>query len=475
MVARPSTLPETGAKDSFFIIDLSNYVFRAYHALPALANSHGEPTNATLGTLNMLNRLVEDQRPAYMAVVMDSRGRGFRGEIDVRYKANRPAAPPDLIRQVERCREIFEAYNVPIFTVPGYEADDLIATLVRRAVEHGLRVVVASSDKDLLQLVDDAHVVCWDAMRGSVYGPPEVEKKYGVGPGKMRELLALVGDSSDNISGVPGVGPKTAAKLLTDFGSIEGIFAALESIQRPKLRASLEAAREDVRLAYELVQLRDDAELDIDFERLRYGDPDVAKLRKLFTELQFTRFLDMLEEDEEAELVPPVEAVCNLVLTIEELERIVARARETKQLGLMVFGPIPDPIRSPVTGIALAPDPGETAYVPLTHRYLGAPKQLGLEVVRELLGPVLADPEIAKIGHDLKHSQVALAWHGMPVRGAHFDSMLASYLLDPESTHKLGIIAERDAKMQWLDFEVLAPRPKKGAKPTIEEVETERA
>jgi DNA polymerase-1 len=475
MVARPSQLPEAGANDVLFLIDLSNYVFRAYHALPQLSNSRGEPTSATLGTLNMLNRLVEDHRPAYLAVVMDSRGRGFRGEIDPRYKANRPGAPPELVRQLERCREIFEAYRVPIYSVPGYEADDLIATLARQAVAAGLRVVIASSDKDLLQLVRDGRVVCWDAMRGSVYGPPEVEKKYGVSPGKMRELLALVGDSSDNITGVPGVGPKTAAKLLGDFGSIEGIFAQIDSIQRPKLRASLEAARDDVARAYQLVELRDDAKLELDLAELRYGNADVDKLRELFTELQFPRFLEMLDEGAMAVPEPEPEGSAQLVLEVAELERIAERAREEKRLAITVFGPLADPMRTPITGIALATDTRDAAYLPLGHRYLGAPKQLDLETVRRVLGPVLADPAIAKIGHDLKLSAVMLAHHGMPLEGVSFDSMLASYLIDPESTHKLGLIAERDAKMKWTEFEALTPKTKKGPKPTIEEIETDRA
>jgi DNA polymerase-1 len=336
-------------------------------------------------------------------------------------------------------------------------------------------VVIASSDKDLLQLVQLGKVWCWDAMRGSVYGPPEVEKKYGVGPAKMLELLALVGDSSDNIPGVPGVGPKTAAKLLGEHHSIAGIFAALGTIKRPKLRASLEEARDHVARAQKLVELRDDAELDIDFERLRYGNPDVEKLRELFTELQFTRFLEMIEDAADTAALPDVEASARILDTPEALAAFAAEVREAGRVALAAFGPIADPMQSPLTGLALAVTAEDPVYVPLGHRYLGVTKQLALSVVRELLGPLLADPLIAKVGHDLKHEQVMLAQLGMPVTGAAFDSMLASYLIDPESTHKLGLIAERDAKMKWTDFEALAPRQKKGPKPTIEELEVERA
>ena len=199
MAEKPSTLPDPGADDVLWLIDLSNYVFRAYHALPPLSNSHGEPTNATLGTLNMLNRMIEDNQPSYLGVVMDSPGRGFRGEIDPEYKANRSAAPPDLKRQLQRTREIFEGYGVPIFKQDGYEADDLIATLTKKAVAEGLRVVIASTDKDLMQLVVPGKVWCWDAMRNKVYGEPEVIKKFGVPPTKLLQVLSLIGDTSDNV------------------------------------------------------------------------------------------------------------------------------------------------------------------------------------------------------------------------------------------------------------------------------------
>ncbi|MEZ4445817.1 MAG: 5'-3' exonuclease H3TH domain-containing protein [Polyangiaceae bacterium] len=476
MTEAPSKLPDPGSDDVLWLIDLSNYVFRAYHALPPLTNSRGEPTNATLGTLNMLNRMIEDHRPRYLAVVMDSPGRGFRAQIDPEYKANRSKAPPDLQQQIVRTREIFEAYGVPIFKQDGLEADDLIATLTKKAVAAGLRVVVASTDKDLLQLVEKKRVFCWDAMRNKVYGPPEVVKKFGVPPEKVRHVLALIGDTSDNVPGVPGVGPKTAAKLIDRFGDIEGVFSHLDEIPQPKLNQNLTEHQDAARRAFELVGLRLDAEAELDLKALVYGqNRDTDKLRELFTELQFTRFLDMLD-DAPASVPPEAEqrpVEYRVIVAREDLEGLAASIRKSGRVAIAALGPEEDPMRTPLTGLALSPEPFVAAYVPLGHRYLTAPKQLTLEVVREVLGPVLADGGIAKLGHDLKHSAVILAHHGLEVLGTASDSLIQSYLLDPEGTHKLGLIAEREVRMSWTDFESLVPKPKKGPRHTIEELEVE--
>ncbi|MBW2453181.1 MAG: DNA polymerase I [Deltaproteobacteria bacterium] len=491
MAPATSELPAPGADDTLFIVDLSGYVFRAYHALPPLSNSRGEPTGAILGTVNMLMRLVEDRRPAYLAIAMDSPGKGFRGQIDPEYKANRPPAPADLISQLKRCRQVLETWGLPIFAQADYEADDLIATLTDKAVAAGLKVVIASSDKDLYQLVSANQVLCWDAMRNRVFGPAEVEAKLGVAPALVHDYLSLVGDSSDNVPGVKGVGPKTATKLLTEHGSLDAIFANLEQVGRPKLRASLEEHEGAARQAHELVALRRDAEAELDLEALRFGTPDVAALHELFAELEFTRLLARLEglapatgptDGSGGDERPDATGVAATgtgaqatITTATQLDELCDRARQAAELVVVVLGPDEKPMRMPLTGIVLATGPDDIAYLPLGHRYLAAPPQLSLEVVAERLGPVLADEAIAKLGHDLKVSQIVLNRHGLPVHGAQFDSMLASYLLDPETSHALGTIAQRDGGMEWAKLDQIAPRPKKGPKPTIEDIDIERA
>jgi len=466
-----------GSDDVLWLIDLSNYLFRAYHAMPPLTNGAGEPTNATLGTLNMLNRMIEDNHPHYLGVVMDSKSRGARREIDPNYKANRPPAPRDLVQQLERTREIFEAYRVPIFKQEGYEADDLIAALTKRALAKGLRVVVASTDKDLMQLVVPGRVMCWDAMRNNVYGEPEVVKKFGVPPNRVRHVLALMGDSSDNIPGVPGVGPKTAAKLIDQYDTIDGVFTHLEDIKRPKLRHNLGEHEDAARPAFELVRLREDVQVSFDLEALTYGNADVPKLRALFTELEFTRFLAMLGDSHSPPPPEPLATATYLAISdSEQLRSFVEHVGRSDTLAVVALGPDDDAMSTPLTGIALASSPERAAYVPLGHRYLTAPTQLPLAEVVAQLGPLLADESIAKVGHDLKFTTVVLARHGLQLRGARSDSMLASYLLDPGSTHRLGTIAERDAHMRWTSIDQVVPKTRKRGTPkaTIEDVEIER-
>ncbi len=496
-MSTPSKLPAAGSDDVLYIVDLSGYIFRAYHAIPELSSPSGEPTNATYGTLNMLIRMIADRRPSHMAITMDSRGRGLRGKIDPKYKANRPPAPPDLPPQMVRCRELVEAYGMPVFSTPEYEADDQIATLTKRAREAGLKVVIASSDKDLLQLIEQEGVWMWDAMRDRVFGPAEVESKYGVGPDKMGDLLALVGDNSDNIAGVPGVGPKTAAKLLAQYGDIDGIYAHLDEIKRPKLNQSLSDNHDAAKLAQRLVELQDVPDLSFDEVALRFGGADTTKLRALFEELGFNRLLDRLEAPapDQPSCVPhaataidatPPDAAeatadsekdttvqtASVILTAAELADWAQQIRDAGCVAIIAFGTDVEPMRSPLTGIALA-TPSASAYLPLEHRLLGSPTQLPLDQVRELLGPVLADTSIAKLGHDLKYTQVLLGKHGLDLRGGTLDTMLASYLIDPESSHKLLVLAEREAGIRLATFESIAPRAKRGSKPTAQDVEVE--
>ncbi len=257
-------LPDRGAPDALYLVDISGYVFRAYHALPPLSSSRGEPTHAVLGTVNMLQKIVTERRPHRLAVAMDSKGPTFRHEVDARYKATRPAPPPDLSQQMNRVEQIVHAWDAACFRKDGLEADDLIGAVTKRALAEGLRVVIVSADKDLMQLVrdDDDRVVLWDSMRDRVYGPAEVREKLGVPPSRVRDFLALTGDTSDNVPGVPGVGPKTASDLLAKFGSFDAIFGALDDVSKPKLRESLRQHEADARVSLKLVTLDVDAPLD---------------------------------------------------------------------------------------------------------------------------------------------------------------------------------------------------------------------
>ena len=479
-------LPEPGARGVLYLVDLSGYVFRAYHALPPLSSSHGEPTHAVLGTVNMLQKVVAERRPHMFAVAMDSKGPTFRHELDPRYKATRPPPPPDLSQQMTRVGQIVRAWDVPCFEKAGLEADDLIAAVTVRATAEGCRVVIVSADKDLMQLVHDGDdaVVLWDTMRNRVFGPDEVREKLGVAPSLVRDYLALTGDTSDNVPGVPGVGPKTAVDLLTQFGSLEGVYGGLEKVARPKLRESLREHEADARLSQKLVTLDADAPVEWQKERLVWGGADVAALRRLYTELEFFRQRDQLDALAEASRAstqarpaPALnegERAFECVLTAEALERVVVEARSRRLFGVALEATGSDAMRAEIIGVSLATEAGRGHYVPLHHRYLGCPPQLEWDRVRAALAPLLADPQVTKVGHDLKRIAVLLERAGARVRGPAFDTLIAAYLLDPETPNDVKELAQRELDVKVARFED-AVATKRGPQPTFEELDLERA
>jgi DNA polymerase-1 len=464
-----TALFEAGAPDVLYIVDLSGYVFRAYHAIAPLASPSGEPTHAVFGTVNMLERLVRQRRPAMLAVAMDTKAPNLRREVYPEYKAHRPPQPPDLAQQMERCRQIVDAFAIPCFRADGFEADDLIAAAVAQAREHGLRVVIVSADKDLMQLVGP-DVCLWDTMRDKVYGVDEVTQRFGVPIDRIRDWLALTGDASDNVPGVPSVGPKTATELLTQFGSIDGIYENLDKIERKSLREKLRDNEAAARISRDLVTLRADVPCVFDPEKLRYGGRDVATLRKLYQELGFQRHVVALDNEPEpapaeplfdgaarhapppngnpAKPAPPPETAepareteSVIVLTLDVLERAVRELRAAGRFAVLVETSNDDSVRAALVGIGLAGGSGAAYYVPVGHRYVGAPKQLALEDVRRALGALFADPDVPKASHGVKHLRVVLTRHGFSLGGALFDTEIASYLLDPEASHELGYVA----------------------------------
>jgi DNA polymerase-1 len=465
----PSALPPPGSDKHLYLIDLSGYVFRAYHALPPLSSSKGEPTHAVLGTANMIQKIVNERRPGRLAVAMDTKGRTFRHDLDARYKAQRPAPPPDLAQQMARCEQIVRAYNIPVYQVNGIEADDLIAAVVSRALGAGLDVVIVSSDKDLMQLVrdGDTRVVLWDTMRDKVYGPAEVTEKWGVPPSKLRDLLALVGDTSDNIPGVPGVGPKTATDLIAAYGSVDGIYQNLDKIARVKLHEMLAQHEKDARVSYELVGLRSEIDVPLDLEQLRYGGANREELRRLFTELEFARFLDMLKPAE------PAKQALSSVTSVGELDALVAAVRASRKLIFDLETTNPDPLRGDIVGVALSSRAGEGLYLPISHRYLGAPKQLTWGEVVEKLGPALADKQVKKVAYDLKSAEVLLSRLGFSIGGPIFDTKLAAYLLDPEAPNDLAALAQRELGIELATYDPGAAKSR--VQVPFEQIEIERA
>lgn len=452
-----ANLPPAGAEDVLYLVDLLGYIFRSFHGISSpLTSPSGEPTSVTLGTLTMLQRLVSDQQPRRIAVAMDSATPTFRHQLDPRYKANRPPPPEDLRTQIVRTREIIELYRFPVLQRDGFEADDLIASAVRLARTENVRCVIVSADKDLMQLVGD-DVVLWDTMRNNVYGPEEVQAKWGVPPGQLRDLLALMGDTSDNVPGVAHIGPKKGSELLVAHGTLDGIYAHLDSIKAKAVRQTLTDHKDEAYLSQKLVSLRDDLDIGPSTAAFVQGTPEVEKLRTLFQELRFNRLLGALGPAPGVALAPgapaappplpaagPRKRTGKVIETTEELVAFCERARAAPQLALSIFAQ-GDPTEARLIGLGVSIDPAEGFYLPLGHQWgLGASPQIAPSVLREHLGPVLAADSPVKVGHDLKLIEMVLHNEGLTLGAASFDTMLASYLLDPEADHAVEAVAQRE-------------------------------
>jgi DNA polymerase I len=477
--------------DALYVVDGSGFIFRAYHALPPLTTKSGLATGAVYGFTQMLIKLETEHRPSHLAVVFDAGSHSFRNEVFKEYKANRTEPPDDLKPQFGLVRKVVETFNIPVLEAVGFEADDLIATMVREARERGQRVVIVSSDKDLMQLVSDGKVVLHDTMKnvphGFTYGEKEVEEKFGVPPDKLADVLALMGDSIDNVPGVPGVGPKTAAALIQKFGSTENLLAhvdeiaAIEGLRGAKsVGEKVKAHVESVRLSRQLVSLDEHVQVPVEVDALRRKEPDMAKVESLLRELEFVRLLDRLKPiahkpptfavDGEgkatapagapagapgAPALPPVEPPIKIeigkslpeVVTDEKrLREIASELLRTSELGLALESTATPPssqLGAALLGLALASPGRPTVYVPVGHRYLGVPAQLDAHVVLDVLSLVLGAGQPRKHVHGLKDVIVLLSRYGARMGGVASDPQIASYLLDPNEEHDVAALCGR--------------------------------
>jgi DNA polymerase-1 len=418
-----------------FLIDGSSYIYRAYFAIRHLSNSKGMATNAVFGFVNMLLKVVRDQRPDHLAVVFDARGPTFRKELYPEYKANRATMPEDLVPQVPIIKEVVRAFNLPAIEKAGFEADDIIATLAKKFAAEGLEVTVVTGDKDLMQIVSD-RIRLLDTMKDQFSGLPEVAARFGGAPEKVIEVQALAGDSSDNIPGVPGVGEKTAVKLIQEFGSVENLLANLDQV-KGKLQEKLREHAELALLSKRLVTLVDDLDLDLDYANFVLGEPNRPALTALFKTLEFHKLTQEFSCDERAtgEGYRAVLSEAELAELIGELERAPRFAFDTETTGL-------DPTRADLVGLSFAVRPGEGWYLPLGHHYLGVPDQLDRNLVLARLRPLLADAGKPKIAQNGKFDLLVLRRAGMAVEGLAFDTMIASYLANPAAkSHGMDALA----------------------------------
>jgi len=451
-----------------FLIDGSSYIYRAYFAIRHLSNSQGMATNAIYGFTNMLLKVIRELKPDQLAVIFDSKGPTFRKEIYPDYKANRAAMPEDLVPQIPYIKRIVQAFNLPGIEMPGYEADDIIATLAKKFSAEGMDVTVVTGDKDLMQIVDD-HIQLLDTMKDKVYGPAEVAERFG-GADKVVEVQALSGDSSDNIPGVPGIGEKTAKMLIDEFGDVETLLANLDQL-KGKRRENLENYADLARLSKKLVTLVDNLDLEVDDHAFTLAEPDREALTELFKECEFYKLLQEFSIDTKNRAES---AGYLVVLTESDLDELVAALEQSERFAFDTETTSLDAMRADLVGLSFAVTAGEAWYVPVGHHYLGMPEQLPLDIVLEAVRPLLASPHQLKIGQNLKYDILVLARAGVEVGGPIYDTMLASYLANPATrSHGMDNLAAELLNYHTISYSEVAGSGKKQI--GFEEVEVEKA
>ncbi len=475
-----ATIPE----NPLILIDGSSYLYRAYHAAPNFTNSDGEPTGAVYGVVNMLRSMLRQFSTEHIAVIFDAKGKTFRDDMFPEYKANRPPMPDDLRGQIEPLHAVIKAMGLPLISISGVEADDVIGTLATQASQQGMPVLISTGDKDMAQLVDQ-NITLINTMTDVVMDPAGVVDKFGIGPELIIDYLALMGDKVDNIPGVPGVGEKTAKALLTGIGGLDALYDNLDDIAPLGFRGSKTMAKklldnkEAAYMSYKLATIKLDVELDVKPDELRKGVPDTDALTELFGKLQFRRWLtEMLEGSDgrivadeksgnapaEKKAVAPTidrsgyeiildEAAFNVWL--EQLKAAKAFAFDTETDGL-------DYMTANVVGVSFAIEEGKAAYVPVAHDYLDAPAQLDRDWVLAQLKPLLEDPNQAKIGQNLKFDASIVARYGIEMQGIVFDTMLESYVFNSVvGRHDMDSLALRYLEHKNISFEEIAGKGKK--------------
>jgi len=457
------------------LIDGSSYLYRAYHALPNLTNSAGEPTGALHGVLSMINKLVREQPSAHVAVVFDAPGKTFRDEIYADYKATRPPMPDDLRSQVEPILDAVRSMGLPLLQVAGVEADDVIGTLCRTAASNDLSVLVSTGDKDLAQLVNDK-VTLVNTMNDSVLDRDAVKAKFDVFPEQIIDYLALVGDSSDNIPGVPKVGAKTAAKWLNEYNSAEGIVERAEEI-KGKVGESLRDNIDKLKLSQRLATIRLDVELPITLDELKPADADSDKLRDLYGRFELRTLLKQLDDvaaAPEAELHDSSDSNYETVLSWPAFDAWLNKIDDADLVAFDTETTSLDYMAAEIVGVSVSVAAGEAAYIPVAHDYPGAPDQLPRVEVLEKLRSFLENPKKKKVGHHLKYDAHVLARHDIALQGMAYDSMLESYVLNSVATrHDMDSVARHYLGRETIHYEDVAG---KGAKQlTFNEVDLETA
>ncbi|MDK1289073.1 DNA polymerase I [Pseudoalteromonas umbrosa] len=476
-------------ENPLILVDGSSYLFRAYHAPPHLTNSQGEATGAIYGVINMLKSLLKQFDPSHMVVIFDAKGPTFRNDMYSEYKANRPPMPDDLRTQIEPIHEIIKAMGLPLVSIAGVEADDVIGTFSRIASEQKRHVLISTGDKDMAQLVNE-HVTLINTMTDTVLDPAGVVDKFGIGPELIIDFLALMGDKVDNIPGVPGVGEKTALAMLQGLGSITTLYDNLDEIAPLGFRGSksmakkLEEHKAQLELSYELATIKLDCDVEEDLDTFKIQPMDKDRLVELYGQCEFKRWLSELLDGKSAAdsktptaveaQQPEIEGNYETILTVEQLKVWVEKLKGADVFAFDTETTSLDYMQADLVGMSFAVEAGEAAYLPLTHDYMGAPEQLDKGLVFEHLQPILEDESIKKVGQNLKYDKSVLARAGITLNGIAFDTMLESYVFNSVGTrHDMDSLALKYLGHKNISFEDIAGKGKKQL--TFNQIELDKA
>ena len=447
-------------KKPLVLIDGTSYLYRAFHALPPLSNSRGEPTGAVYGVINMLRKLIKDTNPEYMVVVFDAKGKTFREELYTEYKAHRPTMPDDLQLQIEPLYAIIRGLGLPLIIHPGVEADDVIGTLATKALQQQLPVLISTGDKDFAQLVCE-DIILVNTMTNSRLDYQGVVDKFGVTPEQITDYLSLIGDKVDNVPGIPNVGPKTAAKWLNQYGNLESLIKNAHEI-KGKIGENLKAHLDKLPLSRQLVTIKTDVDLAFDLEKFRPKAPDIPVLMENYKTLEFKSWLRELEKNLDPSHPtlnkPETQGIAySLIFDEKAFQTFLKQLMESKVWAFDTETTSLDVMQAELVGLSFAIKGEKPIYIPLAHDYPGAPKQLNRDWVLKQLKPLFEDPQQIKIGHNLKYDMGILANYGIQLQGLGFDTMLESYLLDSASnSHSLDSAAIKHLDHKTIRFEEIA-------------------
>jgi DNA polymerase-1 len=431
---------------TLYLIDGHSYLYRAFYAVRGLSASDGTPTNAVYGFTNMILKILREKSPDYFAIVFDTPGPTHRHEAFEDYKAHRPGMPEDLKPQVPLIKDIVKALKIRMIEMQGYEADDLLGTIAKRAEREGIEVFIVTGDKDMCQSVSQ-HIRLYDSMKEKVTEEKDVVERFGVMPSQFPEIIALMGDASDNIPGAPGIGEKTAVKLLKEFGSLENILENHAQVKNARARNAIAGNIDNIKLSLELATLHSDLAIDISTKDMALSEPDSEKLLEYFRQFEFSSLTKLIPNSN----VPAHEKIEYVtILDRETLESALSSIKEEVTIDTETTSKFP--MMADLVGISFSCQPDKAFYIPVAHSYPGMPDQLSKELVLKRMKGILEDPKIRKVGHNIKYDLIVLKNENINMQGIEFDTMLASYLLNPnKANHNLS-----DASMDFLGLKKLS-------------------